>query len=384
MAKNSAVMAAAGKLGGSLADLLAREDAETVMVDLDDIEILAQDREVFEDDENSLADLGKSLRKRQIQPIVLRRTPKGRKHGKAFELVAGERRVRAARVEGLDQLLALVFDLTDEEAADLQLAENIHRMNLSQLEEAKRLKRDVDTLGSVEAVLAKHNKSKSWLSKRLALLDLPPQAKRLITENVTADKEVINLVRTIEKVDPKKAKKTVDALKERGPRGDARAIAAAAKEEAKPSTRAKTPAPARDDDADTSVATAPDARHREPGSASVTVFPKAPLPRNERVLEGAWQSVVGQAKDPSVVVASMGAADRSVAEAFLRPFYQQGKSTSSLSSSLFARLRAGDFGPEGVKALALLAYVRGFEERGELNLAAVLQSAAEVCSPAAS
>src|SRR5688572_18829892 len=97
-AANSAVMAGASKLGGSLAALLAADkDVTEIDVPLDDIEVVAQVRETFEDpdDENSLANLGKSLRKRQAQAIVLRPNPRGTK---PYELVIGGRRVRGARL----------------------------------------------------------------------------------------------------------------------------------------------------------------------------------------------------------------------------------------------------------------------------------------------
>jgi ParB family chromosome partitioning protein len=380
---NSAVMNAAQKLSGSLDDLLSREDAEAVLVDLDDIEILPQDREVFEDDENTLAELGASLRKRQIQPIVLRRTPAGRKHGKPFELVAGERRVRGGRLEGLPQLLALIFDLTDEEARDLQLAENIHRLNLSQLEEAKRLKRDVDELGSIEAVLAKHNKSKSWLSKRLALLDLPPQAKRLITENITADKEVIGQVRTIEKRDPEKAREAVDAIKARGPKGDARAIAAAAKEAVKPSTKEKkAPAPpwsqGGDGAATGSLATAPDLQHQAPGV--VSIFPAPPLKPYQRVLREAFDAVTTQSRKAEAVVSGMRDEDKDLAMAHLQSIFIRGGKAVGLSQGVIAGLRAGEFGSTGESALALAAFVQGFEKKPALDLVEILEAVHSACS----
>lgn len=379
MGSNNAVMSAAGKLGGSLAALLSRQDAETAMVQLDDIEVLAQDREVFEDDDNTLADLGRSLRKRQIQPIVLRRTPRGRKHGKPFELVCGERRVRGGRIEGLDALLALIVELTDEEAKDIQMAENIHRLNLSQLEEAKRLRRDLDELGNVDAVLAKHNKSKSWLSKRLALLDLPPQAKRLVTENITADKEVIGQIRTLEKKDPKKAQVAVDALKGRGPKGDARAIALAAKEEVKPSTKPKkaagSSAAAKQGGAGAaagSMATSPNLEHQAPGT--VSVFPTAPVKPYQRVLRDAFDAVATLSRKPADVVAGLVDEDKDLAMAHLKSYFIKGGKAVGLAQGLLAGLRAGNFGTQGEGALALAAFVQGFEKRPALDLVEALTS----------
>jgi ParB family chromosome partitioning protein len=377
-AANSAVMAGASKLGGSLAALLsADKDVTEIDVPLDDIEVVAQVRETFEDpdDENSLANLGKSLRKRQAQAIVLRPNPRGTK---PYELVIGGRRVRGARLEGLPSLRAVVFDLTDEEAEDLQLAENIHRLNLSQLEEAKRLKRDLDQLGSVEKVLAKHNKSKSWLSKRLALLDLPAQTSRLVTENITADKEVIGHIKTLEKKDPQKAKAAVDALKARGPNGDARAIAKDAKQEVKPSTRAKSPAGGAGAKhggvgaASGSMATPPNLDHQAPGV--VSIFPTAPVKPYQRVLRNAFDAVSKLSGKPADVVAALADEDRDLAMAHLKSFFVKGGKSVDLAEGLIAGLRAGSFSTEGEGALALAAFVQGFEKREALDLVQALKS----------
>jgi ParB family chromosome partitioning protein len=208
-----------------------------ILVNIYDIEVGVQVREEFEDDENGLAELGRSLRKRQLQAIVVRPNRDGRE--KPYLLVAGERRHRAAILEGLPQLRARVMEMDDEEAEDMQLAENIHRKNLTQIEEAKKIQRDLDSLGNVEAVLEKHHKSRAWLSKTLSLLNLPEQAKRLVIENVSADLEVINTVKTIEKIDPVKAKELVNYLKDTRGKSNARDKAAAVKDEVKPSKKPK-------------------------------------------------------------------------------------------------------------------------------------------------
>lgn len=196
-------------LANGFDDMVSDADVPEIMIDLDDIAIDEQVRTEFEDEENSLTDLGESLKKRQLQAIVVRRID----GPKPFKLVAGERRYRAARAVGLSQLRGKIFEMTDDEAEDAQLAENIHRKNLTLHEEARKIQRDLDKLGSVDAVLEKHNKSRAWLSKILALLDLPEQAKRLVAENISADLEVINTVRQIEKASPKAAHNLVNDLK---------------------------------------------------------------------------------------------------------------------------------------------------------------------------
>ncbi len=371
-----AVLAGAAKLGGSIADLLAADnDAQEIDVRLDDIEIHEQVREEFEDEDNSLAELGDSLAKQQLQPIGLIRTPNG---DKPFRLVFGERRVRAAQLKKLPTLKGKIFDMTPDEVEAAQMAENIHRKNLTQLEEAKRLKRDLDEAGGkVDVVLAKHNKSKSWLSKRLALLDLPPQALRLVTENITADKEVIGQIRTLETRDAGKAKEAVDALKARGPRGDARVIAKNAKEQVKPSTRTKTPAgqggAAKGAGAAAgSMAAPPDLAHQTPGS--VSVFPAAPVKPFQRVLRSAFYAVANLSAKPADVVKSMPDEDRDLAMAHLQSFFVKGSKAVDLAQGLIAGLRSGSFGAQEEACLALAVFVQGFEKKPALDLEAALTS----------
>ena len=71
-----------------------------------------------------------------LQPILLRPNSNG------YELI-GERRYRVSKLAGFDQIPAYIRDMTDEEAEDAQMAENIHRKNLTQIEEAKKIQRDL-------------------------------------------------------------------------------------------------------------------------------------------------------------------------------------------------------------------------------------------------
>ena len=210
----NAFMGAADVLGTGVDALFggsASDDFE-IDVDLDDIEICPQHRTELEDDANTLQDLADSLKVRQLQAIILNSNPAG--SAKPYRLVAGERRVRSARIAGLRTLRARVYTLSDEEVDQIQFAENTQRKNLTQLELARKVQADLDKLGSVEAVLAKHNKSRAWLSKVVGLLDLPEQANALVAENISADVEVIHAVKAIEKVDPERAKEVVQELRE--------------------------------------------------------------------------------------------------------------------------------------------------------------------------
>jgi len=208
--------------------LFEKQDAEFSTIPLDMIEVKSQVREIFEDEDNALADLAENIKKQGVlQPILLRPTADG------YELIAGERRLRAAKIAGLDMIPAYIREMSDEEAENAQFSENIHRKNLTQIEEAKKLQRDLDKLGSAEAVCALHLKSPSWLSKRLSLLSLPEQAKRLITEDISADIEAIQTVKIIEKYNPAAAHTLVDKLKQTGGK-NAREEAATVKATVKP------------------------------------------------------------------------------------------------------------------------------------------------------
>lgn len=275
---------------GDLGALIDNNGQDLSMIQISEIAVKKQVREIFEDDENSLQDLANSIRaKGVLQSIIVRPIP----GPIPFELVAGERRLRSAKIVGLEQIPAIVRELTDEEAEDYQLAENIQRKNLTQIEIGRRLQRDLDALGSIEAVMEKHEKSRAWISKWLSILDLPEQAQRVVDEKLSADPEVILGVKQIEKYDPDAAKALVDDLKQtqidktesrkaakddKATKGDkktekpnaegtARSKVQAVKDAVKPPKKPrkdKTP-PANPDN----VATEKDRSHEEPGPVTV-------------------------------------------------------------------------------------------------------------------
>ena len=200
-------------------------------VDLTNIVISKQIREVFEDEDNSITDLSDSIGDLGFfQNVVLRPIEGGK-----YEMVAGERRYRAAKLAGLTHVHAYVRSMSDEQMERIQFAENIHRKNFELFEEAKRLQKLLDQHGGdVAQVLAEINKPHAWFSKRISMLKLPEQAKRLVHENVTADVEVVNAVVQIEKRSPEKAKAVVEKLKENKGKVDARKVVKDVKDQVKP------------------------------------------------------------------------------------------------------------------------------------------------------
>jgi ParB family transcriptional regulator, chromosome partitioning protein len=134
-----------------------------------------QPRQSF--DEGPLAELAESIRARGVlQPIVVRPLPGGH-----YELVAGERRLRAARIAELESIPAVVRDAEDWERLDLALAENMARQDLNAVEEARACAMLVDDLGlTKEEVGRRVGRSRVAISNLIRLLDLPEEALELI------------------------------------------------------------------------------------------------------------------------------------------------------------------------------------------------------------
>jgi ParB family chromosome partitioning protein len=128
-------------------------------------------------DEHKLAELADSIRARGVlQPIVVRPLLGG-----TFELVAGERRLRAAKLAGLEAIPAIVRDAEDWDRLDLALAENMAREDLNAVEEARACAMLVDDLGlTKEEVGRRVGRSRVAISNLIRLLDLPEEALGLI------------------------------------------------------------------------------------------------------------------------------------------------------------------------------------------------------------
>src|SRR5690606_21979012 len=105
--------------------------------------------------EETLAELAESIRAQGIvQPIVVRPLQGGTPGEVRYEIIAGERRWRAAQMAGLEVVPAVVRDIPDEAAVAVALIENIQRENLNPLEEARSLKRLIDEFGMTHAQAA--------------------------------------------------------------------------------------------------------------------------------------------------------------------------------------------------------------------------------------
>ncbi len=130
-------------------------------------------------DEGALYELAESIRAQGIMQPILVRPVVGDELGASFEIIAGERRFRAAKLAGLDVVPVLVKDVTDEAAAVMALIENMQREDLNPLEEAQGLQRLIKEFGLThEAAAGAVGRSRSAASNLLRLLNLaePVQA----------------------------------------------------------------------------------------------------------------------------------------------------------------------------------------------------------------
>ncbi|HSX55390.1 MAG TPA: ParB/RepB/Spo0J family partition protein [Sphingomonas sp.] len=129
-------------------------------------------------DEDALEELAKSIAARGlIQPIVVR------PHGKEYQIVAGERRWRAAQRARLHEVPVIVRDLDEAETLEIAIIENIQREDLNAIEEAEAYAKLIGTFGHTQEVLARIvHKSRSHIANLLRLLDLPQTVRQRVVE----------------------------------------------------------------------------------------------------------------------------------------------------------------------------------------------------------
>jgi ParB family chromosome partitioning protein len=132
-------------------------------------------------DEGALYELAESIKAQGImQPILVRRLTSGPNDGK-YEIIAGERRFRAAKIAGLNSVPVLVRDVPDEAAAAMALIENIQREDLNPLEEAQGLQRLVKEFGLTHELAAQAvGRSRSAASNLLRLLNLAEPVQSML------------------------------------------------------------------------------------------------------------------------------------------------------------------------------------------------------------
>ena len=147
-----------------------------------------QPRKVF--DEEALQELAASIKEHGVfQPIIIKKSIKG------YEIIAGERRVKASKIAGLEEIPAIVRDFSDNEMMEIALLENLQRENLNAIEESMAYKKLLETLSLTQEDLAKRlGKSRSHITNMLGLLTLPEEVQKAISnKDITMGHARINI-----------------------------------------------------------------------------------------------------------------------------------------------------------------------------------------------
>ena len=152
-----------------------------------------QPRQCFR--EEQLIELRDSIREFGIlQPLILKKQVNGE-----FLLIAGERRLRAASMAGLDKVPAIVKDATEEEIGLIALVENIQRENLGYIEEARAYQRLMEKYGINQVALAeKLGKNQSTISNKIRILSLPEDLQEFLVENKLTERHARALLKVEE------------------------------------------------------------------------------------------------------------------------------------------------------------------------------------------
>ncbi len=126
-----------------------------------------------------------------LQPLILKREVNG-----DYLLIAGERRLRAAIMAGLDRVPAVIKDASDEEVSLIALVENIQRENLGYIEEAKAYRNIMEKYGMSQLALSeKLGKNQSTISNKIRLLSLPKDIQDILVENKLTERHARALLK---------------------------------------------------------------------------------------------------------------------------------------------------------------------------------------------
>ena len=129
-------------------------------------------------DDESLGHLAESIKSHGIvQPVLVRRV------GDHYELVAGERRWRAAKLAGLRTIPAVIKEIADEDLLEVALIENVQREDLNPIEEAQAYSKLIETVGLTQEALAERvGRDRSYITNYLRLLKLPEDIQKLVKQ----------------------------------------------------------------------------------------------------------------------------------------------------------------------------------------------------------
>ncbi|MEG0794475.1 MAG: ParB/RepB/Spo0J family partition protein [Bacilli bacterium] len=156
-------------------NLVEEHQKDVLEIDIDEIRSNPyQPRKTF--DIESLNELAKSIKEYGVvQPIIVKKSIKG------YELIAGERRTKAAKIAGLKVIPAIIKDFNDQEMMEIALIENIQREDLNPMEEATSFSNIIKLRGYTQEEFAnKFGKSRSYVTNILGLLKLPDEVKKMV------------------------------------------------------------------------------------------------------------------------------------------------------------------------------------------------------------
>lgn len=173
------------KVARTLSDLLQEHHVDDVLEGeiIDEIQLAQikpnpfQPRRLF--DEEKINELAQSIKEHGVfQPIILKKVKQG------FIIVSGERRYRAAQIVGLRTIPSIIRQYEESKIAEIALAENLQRENLTPIEEAEAYKVVMNNLKLTQADLAKKiGKSRSHVTNTLGLLNLPDEVQQMLLTN---------------------------------------------------------------------------------------------------------------------------------------------------------------------------------------------------------
>ena len=166
-------------LGRGLDALIPKETASSgfILASIHDVRPnLRQPRKEFGDD--AILELSLSIKEKGVlQPLIVRRS------GTGYEIIAGERRWRAAQKAGVNKVPIIIKEATDGEALELALIENLQRQDLNPIEEATGYRHLIEDFGLThEDVAARIGKDRSTITNQLRLLRLPEEAQKALVE----------------------------------------------------------------------------------------------------------------------------------------------------------------------------------------------------------
>ena len=156
-------------------DIVEENSKDITEIDIDEIRSNPyQPRKTF--DTESLNELAKSIKEYGVvQPIIVKKSIKG------YELVAGERRTKAAKIAGLKKIPAIIKNFDDQEMMEIALIENIQREDLNPIDEAVSINNIIKLRGYTQEEFAnKFGKSRSYITNILGLLKLPEDVKKMV------------------------------------------------------------------------------------------------------------------------------------------------------------------------------------------------------------